>query len=89
MGLFYNGQAISDVKQGARGRAVLIECRSTTELDGYTEIVRLEGVSNSIRGKLRGVSLVRNQFGEIGKCKWAYWRVSTANPMVTGCPCCP
>lgn len=81
----YNGQAIEDVGQPLRMRAVLIECRSTTDLDNYSEVVHLIGNAGA-KLSLRGKSILRNQSGDIGTCRWTFQRVSSTNPVVPGCP---
>jgi hypothetical protein len=81
----YNGQAIEDVGQPLRIRAVLIECRSTTSLDNYSEVVHLLGSATS-KLRLQGRSILRNQNGDIGTCRWTFQRTSPTNPNVSACP---
>jgi hypothetical protein len=79
----YNGQGIDNAGQPLRMRVVLIECRSSTNLNNYSEVVHLNGSSG---GRLRGTSILRSQLGDIGTCRWSFQRVSASNPIVAGCP---
>jgi hypothetical protein len=79
----YNGEGIDNAGQPLRMRVVLIECRSSTSLNNYSEVVHLNGSSG---GRLRGTSILRSQLGDIGTCRWSFQRVSAINPTVAGCP---
>ena len=88
IGTFYNGEVLDDASKSSKGRAVFAECRSTTELDGYSELVHLKAAGSESSGRLRGESVFRSQRGEVGTCKWNLKRSSTDDPEVTGCTCC-
>lgn len=89
LGVAYHGQMIENATQSRNGSAILVECRSNTALSGYAETVHLEGSADGDFGRLRGDSIVRTPFGEIGRCKWRLTRTSAQNPNVTNlCPCC-
>jgi hypothetical protein len=89
-GMAYHGEAIEHASAPRLGRVVMTECRSDTALNGYTEVVHLEGSASSDDARLRGESIVRTQFGEVAVCKWQLRRTSRDDPSVTDlCPCCP
>jgi len=79
----YNGQAIDDTAQPLRMRSVLIECRSTTSLDNYSEVVHVAATSGF---RMKAKSILRSELGDITTCRWTFQRISTTNPMATGCP---
>ena len=79
----YNGQAIDDTAQPLRMRAVLIECRSSTSLNTYSEVVHLSGSGGS---RLSATSILRDQSGDIDTCRWTFQRTDAANPAVSACP---
>ena len=88
-GVAYHGEAIQHVAKPRNGRAIMTECRSDTALSDYSEVVHLEGAAGSDGGRLRGESILRTLFGEVGVCKWYLTRTSTNDPSVTSsCPCC-
>lgn len=89
LGVAYHGQVIENATQSRTGSAILTECRSNTALSAYAEVVHLEGTADPDIGRLRGESIVRTPFGEVGRCKWRLTRTSSDNPVVTSlCPCC-
>ncbi len=88
-GFAYHGEAVQDTRTPERGRAIMMECRSSPALDGYSEVVRLQGTVGPDRGRLRGHSIVRTLFGEVGRCTWLLNRTSPENPVITNCSCCP
>jgi hypothetical protein len=79
----YNGEAIDDSAQPLRMRGVLIECRSSTSLNNYSEVVHLSGSGGY---RLRGKSILRNEIGDIDTCRWTFQRITAANPAISGCP---
>ena len=89
LGVTYHGESIGDTAQPRNGRAMMTECRSDTKLSAYSEVVHLDGSADPQIGRLRGESIVRTLFGEVGRCKWRLTRTSTDDPLVTNlCPCC-
>lgn len=89
LGVTYHGQMIESATQSRSGWAILTECRSNPALSAYAEVVHLEGMAEGDSGRLRGDSIVRTPFGEVGRCKWRLTRTSSQNPNVTNlCPCC-
>jgi len=87
-GVAYYGDVVSHPSKPKIGRALLTECRSDTALSGYTEVIHFEGTASAAAARLRGESIVRTLFGEIGMCKWQLIRTSLDDPSVT-CSCCP
>jgi hypothetical protein len=89
LGTTYHGQVIERTTQPRNGWAILTECRSNTALSAYSEVAHLTGTADAEVGRLRGESIVRTPFGEVGRCKWRLTRASSQNPAVKNlCPCC-
>lgn len=80
----FNGFAVAQVN-ASKVRAVLTECRSTTDLNGYAEFVHVTAW-NGARARLKARSIFRDQNGEIGTCRWKFSRIDEAVPAVSGCP---
>jgi len=81
----YNGEAVSLTGREHRVEAVLIECRSSSALNDYSEVVTLRGTLNAPGGRLTGESIFRSQLGELGTCRWRLERTRTTNPNVSFC----
>jgi len=81
----YNGEVVSQIGRNQRVEAILVECRSTAALSNYTEKALLRGTISKNTASLSGTSMFRNQWGEIGTCRWRLQRVSKRVPSVTPC----
>lgn len=81
----YNGETISQIVRSQRVEAILMECRSTAALSNYSEKVMLRGNVLPTGGRLAGQSFFRNQWGEIGTCRWRLQRVDHRAPTVAPC----
>lgn len=81
----YNGEMITQIGRSQRVEAILMECRSTAALSNYSEKVMLRGNIVFPRGMLAGESFFRNQWGEIGTCRWRLQRVDHRAPVVAPC----
>lgn len=81
----YNGEVIGETGRNGHLQAMLIECRSTSNMNNYSEVVNLKGLVLDPEGHLTGESLFRSMRGEIGKCRWRYERTSTKDPKIAFC----
>lgn len=81
----YNGEVVGLTGRDRRVEAVLIECRSSSALNDYSEAVTLRGTLFDERGRLTGESIFRSQLGELGTCKWRLERKSAELPAITFC----
>lgn len=81
----YNGELIREAGRDGRVEALLIECRSSSHMNNYAEVVNLRGLAVDPDGKLRGESIFRNMRGEIGNCRWHYQRTTTKDPRIAFC----
>lgn len=81
----YNGEVVPRIGRTSRVEAVLIECRSSPELNNYSEVVNLRGTVIDSRGRLSGESIFRNQVGDIGTCRWSLERSSSKQPSISFC----
>jgi len=81
----YNGELVRQIGREQRIEAVLIECRTATALSNYSEKVMLRGTVLPASAKLSGESFFRNQWGEIGTCRWRLQRLNSK--VVNVAPC--
>lgn len=81
----YNGEVIRETGRATRFEAVLIECRSTANMNNYSETATIKGFAEELNGRLAGESIFRSVRGEIGTCRWTYERVSKKDPRVSFC----
>jgi hypothetical protein len=88
-GLAYHGDAVQHISSSTKGRVIWTECRSDTDLSAYVEVVNLKGTAGPNGGQLQGLSIVRTQLGEVGRCRWKLSRIDDQTPLVASCPCCP
>jgi len=68
-----------------------MDCRSTTALSNYSEMVQLKFTLTTQRGRLTGASVSWDPAGTkggiaAGTCRWTYTLMSGNDPGVPGCP---
>jgi len=81
----YNGEVMRETGRASRFEAVLIECRSTSNMNNYSEVTNLKGFAVDDDGRLNGKSIFRSVRGEIGTCRWSFERISGKDPRIGFC----
>ena len=82
----YNGEVVRQAGRDRRIEAVMMECRSSSDLNDYSEAVNFRGTLFEKGGRLSGESIFRTQLGEIGTCRWRFDRSSASIPTLSFCP---